>query len=193
MKRNKIIKEMIVVALFVALITVGTFIKIPMPMDDYLTLQVEIVILCGFILGPKLAFLATAIYVLLGLIGVPVFAAGGGFDYVLRPSFGFIYGFIFAATLIGFLSYRVKELKFWKALLIGLAGVVVIYVCGYIHKYVIYNYYTMENATTMKAIIVATLSFDVPKDLILCVLCSLVAKRLQNAYKMIVLKESVHA
>lgn len=189
MKRSKLIKEMIAVALFVALITVGTFIKIPMPMEDYLTLQVEIVLLCGFILGPRLAFLSTATYVLLGLIGVPVFAAGGGLDYVFRASFGFIYGFVIAATFVGFLSYKVKNLTFWKAFLIGFGGVLIIYVCGYIHKYIIYNYYTDNQATSLKAIILATLSFDVPKDILFCFLCSLVAKRLQHAYKRIVTKQ----
>lgn len=40
-------------------------------------------------------------YAAAGVIGLPVFASGGGFSYVLMPSFGYILGFIAAATAAG--------------------------------------------------------------------------------------------
>ena len=68
------LREMILCALFVALITAGTFIRIPVGTDVY-TLQFLFTLLAGLLLGARLGAAAVATYVLLGLIGVPVFAS----------------------------------------------------------------------------------------------------------------------
>ena len=66
------------VALFTALTAIGAFIKIPIPYIPF-TLQILAVYLAGALLGPRLGMLSQLCYVLIGLIGVPVFAEGGGF------------------------------------------------------------------------------------------------------------------
>ena len=66
-------KHLIYAALFAALIAVGAQIRIPIgPVP--VTFQVPMVLLAGFLLGPKLAALSTTVYMLVGLVGVPVFA-----------------------------------------------------------------------------------------------------------------------
>lgn len=67
----------------------------PFPM--HFTLQWFFALLAGLLLTPKLAFTSVFTYLLIGLLGVPVFAAGGGPAYLIRPTFGFLLGFAAAS------------------------------------------------------------------------------------------------
>lgn len=93
-------KTMARCALFIALMAVGSFIRIPTPFAP-ITLQTQIALLAGGVLGAGWGFAAIALYILLGLVGVPVFAGGGGFAYVLQPTFGFLLGFALSALAVG--------------------------------------------------------------------------------------------
>ena len=64
-------KELILCALFIALVTVGTFIKIPVGTDVY-TLQFLFTLLAGLLLGPRLGAIAVGTYVVMGLVDIPV-------------------------------------------------------------------------------------------------------------------------
>ena len=99
------LREMILCALFVALVTAVTFIRIPVGTDVY-TLQFLFTLLAGLLLGPRLGAAAVATYVLLGLLGVPVFASGGGPGYILQPTFGYLIGFVLQAWYCGAASRR---------------------------------------------------------------------------------------
>ena len=90
------LKNSICCALFAALTAVGAFIRIPFGVISF-TLQTFFVVLSGALLGKKYGTMAQALYVILGLIGIPIFTKGGGPQYVLEPSFGY---------LLGVLSYR---------------------------------------------------------------------------------------
>lgn len=103
---------MIRCALFTALIAIGAFIQVPVPYLDYFTLQFLFVILSGMILGPKYGAISVVIYVLIGLMGIPIFAAGGGIQYIFRPSFGYLLGFIAAAFTVGIVAKNIKANKF---------------------------------------------------------------------------------
>jgi len=71
-----------------------------------ITLQTLAVALTGMILGPWRGFLATALYVVVGLAGLPVFAGGAaGLGVLAKPSVGYLLSFPFAAALAGFASY----------------------------------------------------------------------------------------
>ena len=105
-------KELTTCALFAALIAVGAFIKIDIPLPMYtmhFTLQWFFVLMAGFLLGAKLAPISVIVYLCIGLVGVPVFAAGGGPTYILRPGFGFLLGFVLAAFLIGAITEKLKK------------------------------------------------------------------------------------
>lgn len=75
----------------------------------HFTLQWFFVLMAGFLLGAKLASLSVIVYLCIGLVGVPVFAAGGGPTYILRPGFGFLLGFVLAAFLIGAITESLKR------------------------------------------------------------------------------------
>ena len=70
-----------------------------------LTLQTLFTYLAGAVLGPSLGALSQVIYILLGGIGLPVFAGGkAGFGTLLGPTGGYLFGFIAASFAIGKLS-----------------------------------------------------------------------------------------
>ena len=124
-----------VCALSCALIILGAFIKIPLPMIS-ITLQLEFVLLSAMLLGAWRSGLSVAAYIILGLCGVPVFTYGGGIACVLKPSFGFIIGFLVAAVVTGYIVEHLKERTFWKLFLAAMVGTVIIYVIGTVSQHI---------------------------------------------------------
>lgn len=170
-------------ALFTALIAVSAFLKIPIPLMDYFTLQFLFVLLAGMLLGPVLGALSVGVYVAIGLVGFPIFAAGGGIQYVFRPSFGYLLGFIAAAGAVGLLCQRIKKQGFWQYLFIALLGMVITYAIGFTYKYMILNFY-LDQATSVGAVVLASLSLDIPGDIVLCIASALLVKRLRRAARL---------
>lgn len=108
MKKKFTTRDLILCALFTALSAIGAFIRIPVPLVPF-TLQITFTTLAGLLLGSKKGAISVAVYVLMGLIGIPVFTQGGGFSYVLKPSFGFLVAFIIGAFVNR--AYCRKETK----------------------------------------------------------------------------------
>lgn len=165
-------KDMLLVSLFTALMIVGAMIKIPVGTVP-ITLQVLFVILSGMILGSRLGALSQIIYMLLGLIGLPVFTGGSGPSYVLTPSFGFIIGFILAAYIIGKLMEKLKFSAF-NIFIISIIGTVIIYLAGIPYMYIILNNIMHMKITFLKAIETGCLIF-LPADIIKCIIASFIA------------------
>ena len=88
---------------FIILTAVGAFVRIPLPFTPVpLTLQTFFVLLAGAVLGRKLGLLSQAGYVILGMLGLPIFAgAAGGALYILGPTGGYLVGFAVAAYVVG--------------------------------------------------------------------------------------------
>lgn len=101
---NSDIRKMAHASLFAALVAVGAYIEIPLPLVP-ITLQVLFVLLAGAMLGAKWGSLSMVVYVLLGLVGLPVFSGGSsGIGVILGPTGGYLFGFIVAAFVVGYLS-----------------------------------------------------------------------------------------
>ncbi|SES23942.1 biotin transporter BioY [Psychrobacillus sp. OK032] len=99
--RNNRLKMMIVAALFAAIIAVAAQIIINIPPIPF-TLMTIAVMLTATILGAKYGTLAVSVYVLMGIIGIPVFAGmKGGFGIVLGPTGGYIVAIIPATLFVG--------------------------------------------------------------------------------------------
>ena len=120
-------RKLVYTALLAALTAVGAFIRIPIGIS-VITLQFLFTAMAGVLLGPGGGALSQGVYVALGLVGLPIFTAGGGFGYVLQPSFGFLLGLIPAAAVIGALSRRSSS-PVRLALACG-AGLAVLYAVG---------------------------------------------------------------
>ena len=101
--------------------------------------------MAGTLLGKKYGALSQAVYVLLGLVGVPIFALGGGFSYVFQPTFGFLLGLIPSAWVIGSLAKR--PLTFWRSVVAMLAGLAVLYAIGVPYMALIANAYLGKGLT----------------------------------------------
>ena len=118
------IRDITLCALFCALTAVGAFISIPLPYGA-VTLQWFFVVLAGFVLTPRQALLSMVCYVVLGLVGAPIFAGfTGGPSSLASPTFGFLIGMIACAPLTSLLLRTLKgKMPYVPAALIaGLAG-----------------------------------------------------------------------
>ena len=180
-------REITFTALFAALIVVGAFIKIDIPLPLYtmhFTLQWLFVLLAGFLLGAKLGAISVIVYILIGLSGVPVFAAGGGLGYVLRPGFGFLLGFILAAYLIGYISEKLKTTKILSLLIPATVGLFAYYSVGAVYFYLIKNLYVGE-AVSFAVVVVQYCLITVIPDFILCVMAASLAAQLMPTFKRI--------
>ncbi|PRR84317.1 biotin transporter BioY [Clostridium vincentii] len=133
-------RNLILVAMFAALAAIGAFIKVPIPYVPF-TLQYLFCALAGVTLGSRLGALSQIVYVAIGLLGVPVFTEGGGFNYIFKPTFGYLIGFIIAAYVIGKIRENIKKLTFIKAIFMLLSGLFFIYLFGVVYLYISYNLY----------------------------------------------------
>ena len=172
------LREVILCGLFIALITVGTFVRIPVGTDVY-TLQFLFTLLAGLMLGARLGALAIGTYVLMGLVGIPVFASGGGPAYVLQPTFGYLVGFIVQGWLTGALVRRGVP-TFRRALAACVAGMVVLYALGIPYFYFISNYIIDAPIGFWVAVWYCGVLQILP-DFLLCVAAAYVGIRLYKA------------
>jgi biotin transport system substrate-specific component len=124
---------MALVALFAALVAVLAQISIPLPFSPVpITGQVLGVFLAGAILGKNRGTLAMAVYLLLGAIGLPVFARGGaGLAACVSPSGGYLWGFILGVYSMGLVLERGKgEPGYGRTAAAMLLGLAVVYLLG---------------------------------------------------------------
>ena len=157
-------RELSLVALFAALTGIGGFIRIPIPYVP-LTLQTLMVMFSGLILGGRLGALSQLVYILVGLMGIPIFAHGGGPGYVLQPTFGYLLGFVCGAYIIGNITERRDSLKHSFLFLALVAGTLAIYVPGIAVLYFNLNFIQQKAVSLSTAIKIGCLVV-LPGDLI---------------------------
>ena len=178
MKRRILIVTLTLSALFCTLIIIGSFIRIPMPNMMPITLQTFFVLLTALVLPMKASILALSAYILLGLIGIPIFSGGGGIGYVLMPNFGFIIGFLFATVIISVITEKLKYRKLWRYIAASLLGVTVIYIIGILYFAFITNVYNDGENSAIWFIQTVFLPF-LPKEIICIFLASLSAYKIR--------------
>ena len=130
-------RQGVFIALFAALICVSSFWMVPFIPGIPIVLKNLVVVLAGVLLGSWRGAAAAALYLLAGLLGLPVFANAGGFAAFLSPSGGYLYGYVVAALVAGLIagtpSIRDKKLSLlyvFRIVVALLAGFLVILVCG---------------------------------------------------------------
>ena len=122
------IRDFCFVGIFTAIIAVCAQISIPMPVGVPMTMQTFAIPLAGIVLGKKNGTLSTALYILLGLMGAPVFA---GFTGGLGVIFGRTGGFILSFPLMAFTAAigAEKDHDLWLLYWL-IVGVVINFLCG---------------------------------------------------------------
>ena len=115
------IKDLILCSLFSAITCILAQISIPFVGGVPLTMQTLAVSLSGIILGSKKGFISQCIYILLGVIGVPVFAEfSGGIQIIFGPTGGFILSFPIMSFVIGYICNQTNnKYIFFLAMIIG--------------------------------------------------------------------------
>lgn len=122
MQKSKIsIQDICSIAIMTALTAVMAQISIPMPLGVPMTMQTFAITLAAVVLGSKKGGLSILVYVLMGAIGLPVFAGfSGGFQNLVGPTGGFIISFPIMAFIIGLgAEHREKKGMFTLMLILG--------------------------------------------------------------------------
>lgn len=169
-------KNIVVGGMITAVISVLSILTIPMPSGVPVTLQTFAIALCGYVLGWRRGIVSTGIYLLLGAVGVPVFAGMTGGPSVLFGHLGgFLWGFLFLTLLCGTenkkqncclnmclgASRNVFRKMKKTALRIGV-GIVGLAIC---HFFGVFQFAIVMNTTLKEAFLLASLPY-IAKDVI---------------------------
>ncbi|MCI8322898.1 MAG: biotin transporter BioY [Lachnospiraceae bacterium] len=180
--RSKIsTQDMVLCGVFTTLIAVGAFIKVPIPVVPF-TLQFLFTMLAGLLLGGRKGALSVGVYILLGLVGLPVFAEGGGFWYILKPSFGYLLGFMLAAYVTGRMVERKGRLSTGWVMAVNFLGLFIVYAAGMIYYYVICNY-VIDTPIAIGPLFLYCFVLAVPGDICLCILAAILTVRVRPVFQ----------
>ena len=124
------INELVLCSMFSAITAILSQIYIPLPFTTVpVTLQIFAVALTGIILGAKKGFISVGIYIVLGAIGMPVFAGmTGGLGILLGPTGGFLIACPIMAFIIGYASER--YLSCANIIIFMIVGLIIVYLMG---------------------------------------------------------------
>lgn len=123
------LKDMALVLSFAVLTGISAKLKIEIGQVP-ITMQTFAVLLSGVLLGSKRGAESQLAYLFGGLLGIPWFSRGGGIQYILSPTFGYIIGFLFAAFFVGYLAEKGMDRNVKTAVLAIMAGNMILYIPG---------------------------------------------------------------
>ncbi|MDU5734525.1 MAG: biotin transporter BioY [Veillonella sp.] len=174
-------RQLTMTALFVALIAVGAFIRVPLPNCPF-TLQILFTTLAGIVLGSRLGAASVGIYIVLGLVGVPIFTSGGGPSYILQPTFGYLIGFMVGAYAVGRIAETMDTLSFKRLLAGSILNLFIVYGLGMVYLYFIMNLYLgkpyLGKPIGVEAVIITCFLIPVGPDIFLCAVAASLGKRI---------------
>lgn len=173
-------QDMVLCGVFTTLIAVGAFIKVPVPVVPF-TLQFLFTILAGLLLGGRKGAMSVGVYILLGLVGLPIFAEGGGFWYILKPSFGYLLGFMLAAYVTGRMVERKQKLLTGWVIAVNFLGLFIVYAAGMVYYYVICNY-VIDTPIAIGPLFLYCFVLAVPGDICLCILAAVLTVRVKPVF-----------
>ncbi len=152
------------------------------PLGVAITLQTLVVSLCGLVLGLGRGTAAVGLYLLLGLVGLPIFSGfRAGVAVLASPSAGYIVGFLFGVVVVGLLAVVAVRSRWRAAALFGaaMAGTLVIHLSGIVG-------FVMKGMGVQAAIVADAIFL--PGDIIKNVLAVIVALSLHRAFPELLLR-----
>ena len=160
-----------------AITVVSAYIHIPLFVP--ITLQTLAIMLISGVFGVRVGLISTVAYILLGVMGLPVFSGGqAGISALLGPSGGFIFGFILVSAIVG-IAADIFEKRGVNAFLprfaVMLIANVLLYVCGVGFYCLVYA--ARDGVSVISAITLLVLPYIIP-DLIKVAVAAYLAKRL---------------
>ena len=173
---RKTLRGMIYAAMFGALTAIGAYIIIPLPPVP-ITLQTLFFNLAAALLGGYWGALSQVVYLLLGLIGLPVFAGGkSGIGVLLGPTGGYLIGFVVAAYIVGLLIAFKRHPGFFWTFGAMVVGMVLVYVCGVLQLSLV------ARLSLAKAVAVGVVPF-LAGDILKIVLAALIYDKIRGRIK----------
>lgn len=168
------IRELTRIALLVAMLSVSSYIVIPLPFSPTaISAQTMVINLIALLLPPRQTVKTMLMYLTAGAAGLPVFLGGNsGIGALAGPAGGYLFGFVAAAFLISLIKGSRKSLK--RYIMATLLGIPVIYLFGVLQ---------MSAVTGMglpAALSAGALPF-IPGDIFKCVAASFIALALNRA------------
>ena len=119
------------IAVCIALLCVSSYLVFPLPFTPtVISLHTAVVNLIGLVLNPKQAGTTILVYLLMGIIGLPVLSVGtGGIGKLLGPTGGYYFGFLLAAVVISLM--RGSNNQLWRYILITVGvGLPIQHICA---------------------------------------------------------------
>ncbi|MBN1664130.1 MAG: biotin transporter BioY [Deltaproteobacteria bacterium] len=166
------VKGIVYASLMGALTAAGAFIIIPLPPVP-ITAQTFFLNIAAILLGGPLAALSQMIYILLGVIGMPVFSGGkAGLGVLFGPTGGYLIGFVIAAFVTGTIIRMKKSAGIFWTIFAMFIGMTVIYGCGVLQLAVV------AKLGFKKALAVGVLPF-IPGDAIKILLAAIIGKQIR--------------
>ena len=144
-KRESRVYEMVLAAMFSVIITICAWITIPFAVP--FTMQTFGIFLAIAVLGGKLATVSIALYILLGVVGIPVFSGfQGGIGVLFQQTGGYIVGFLIAAIVCWGIEGCIRKIlvrfcvekKIWLLALELFLGLLVCYAFGTVWFWIVY-------------------------------------------------------
>ena len=133
--------------------------------------------LAGLLLGPVNGALAVVVYIVLGLVGLPIFTQGGGPGYIFQPSFGYIIGFAVAAYVTGRIANEKSHPGYRRLLAANFIGLFIVYAFGMVYYYAISNF-VINTPIGLWPLFLYCFLLAVPGDIALCILAAVIGKRM---------------
>lgn len=166
-------KSLTQMALLTALLCVAAYITIPIPLSPApITATVFVLFLIGYLLQPQEAFITIAVYLLIGIAGLPVFAGGtGGIGHFFGPMLGYLLGYLVAFPALSIVKGPAKDMG--RYIVVGIfVALPIIYGCG------VLGLMYWFGMSLKKAITVGALPF-IPLDILKAVIASWLATKVR--------------
>ena len=178
------VRDLTRVAMFTALMCVLAYVFLHLPISPVaISAQTFGVMLAGLVLQPKLAALSQALYLLVGTLGLPVFAGGAsGIGMLIGPGGGYLWGFVIGAYVTAVMIRKAEEKakKTGKSIelpMLALAsftgGVIVIYIIGALQM-------ALVTQLPLRSVLAVGVLPFIPGDLTKVIAASLIARRLRG-------------
>ena len=129
LQAQKILKYILITFIGSILLTISAKVKIPfypVPM----TMQTFVVLFLGVSFGYKIGLATVGLYLLEGIIGLPVFSnspeKGIGLVYFMGPTMGYLVGFLFATFLAGYLNFKTNIIIIFFKLILSVSAIYIL-------------------------------------------------------------------
>lgn len=190
-QNRKLSKSVVFTALFAALTAACAFVSIPVPGTPIpIVLQNMMVVLSSLLLGPALGTASTLVFIIAGVLGLPVFSGGtGGIAKIMGPTGGFIIGYAFSSLTAGLIAGRPRigeGRQIVRTVIATLCGFIIMYIPGVLH------FMRSLDKTFVQTMALCVTPY-IPGDIIKAVICILLSVPLRRVAAMFIFQNSDNA